>query len=70
MAIIAENHLDTTQRVIQKIRQSLPYLKTLTLHKNNICETTLQGHTASVLSVAILPNGNAISASADSTLTG
>ena len=46
VAIIAENHLDTTQRVIQKIRQSLPYLKTLTLHKNGICETTLQGHTS------------------------
>ena len=48
VAIIAENHLDTTQRVIQKIRQSLPYLKTLTLHKNGICETTLQGHTQAV----------------------
>ena len=68
VAIIAENHLDTTQRVIQKIRQSLPYLKTLTLHKNGLCETTLQGHTDGVRSVAVLPDGNAISASWDNTL--
>ena len=66
IAIFSENHLNKSQ-VLQKIRQSMPLLKTLIL-QYGLCETTLQGHTRAVMSVAVLPDGNAISASEDNTL--
>ena len=66
IAIFSENHLNKSQ-VLQKIRQSMPLLKTLIL-QYGLCENTLQGHTQPVYSVAALPDGKAISASWDKTL--
>ena len=62
VTVSPENSVDTKKTLLD-IRSAMPFLKTLTLHKYGLLENTLQGHTDSVVSVAVLPDGNAISAS-------
>ena len=67
VTVSPENSVDTKKTLLD-IRSAMPLLKTLTLHKYGLLENTLQGHTDSVERVAVLPDGNAISASHDRTL--